>query len=139
MRAIGAWMEVNSQSIYGTKASPFKELTWGRCTQKPSEAASHILKSPRHAAQSRSVNRANNAANPAATTLYLHVFNWPSDGRLVVPGLKNPVEAATLLATGGILKADSNPDGVVIHIPTEAPDKIASTIALKIGGTPQVD
>jgi alpha-L-fucosidase len=35
LRAIGAWMEVNAESIYGTAASPFKRLTWGRATQKP--------------------------------------------------------------------------------------------------------
>ncbi len=31
---IGAWMKVNSESIYGTKASPFPSLAWGRATRK---------------------------------------------------------------------------------------------------------
>ena len=32
---VGKWMEVNHEAIYGTTASPFKRLAWGKCTQKP--------------------------------------------------------------------------------------------------------
>lgn len=32
--AIGAWMKVNGESIYGTTASPFTDLKWGRATRK---------------------------------------------------------------------------------------------------------
>ena len=34
MKAIGAWMKVNGDAIYGTTASPFEKLDWGRCTRK---------------------------------------------------------------------------------------------------------
>lgn len=34
MKGIGAWMKVNSEAIYGTTASPFPSLPWGRCTRK---------------------------------------------------------------------------------------------------------
>ena len=33
-QAIGAWMKVNSEAIYGTTASPFTNLKWGRATRK---------------------------------------------------------------------------------------------------------
>ena len=33
-RRSGRWMKVNGESIYGTAASPFAKLAWGRCTRK---------------------------------------------------------------------------------------------------------
>ncbi len=111
LKAVGAWMKVNSEAIYGTTASPFKRLPWGRCTKKLAGSE---------------------------TTLYLHVFNWPADGRLVVPGLKNTVKSARLLAGGKKLKFTSTADGVEITVPAEAPDKISATVVLKIKGAPEV-
>ena len=35
LQTVGKWMRVNSQAIYGTTASPFKQqLPWGRCTRR---------------------------------------------------------------------------------------------------------
>jgi alpha-L-fucosidase len=34
LKKIGEWMKTNSEAIYGTKASPFPYLKWGRCTRK---------------------------------------------------------------------------------------------------------
>jgi alpha-L-fucosidase len=65
-------------------------------------------------------------------TLYLHVFDWPADGKLSVPDLNDKVSSATLLATGEELKTSSDADGVTISVPAEAPDKISSTIVLKL-------
>jgi hypothetical protein len=41
---------------------------------------------------------------------------------------------ATLLATHKVLKATTGPNGVTISLPETAPDKISSTIVLKING-----
>ena len=112
MRAIGAWTKVNGEGIYGTTASAFKKLAWGRCTKKLS---------------------------PEGATLYLHVFNWPKDGQLRVPGLKSPVTSATLLATGAKLKAQAGPEGVKLLVPANAPDPISSTVVLRVTGALQVE
>ncbi|HWI60174.1 MAG TPA: alpha-L-fucosidase, partial [Bacillota bacterium] len=112
LQAVGAWMKVNHEAIYATTASPFKRLAWGRCTTK---------------------------LGSKETALYLHVFNWPSDGQLLVPGLKNPVKSAALLAKRGKLKTQATADGVIISVPAQAPDPVSSTIVLKIKGAPEVE
>jgi len=109
---IGKWMKVNGESIYGTTASPFKELSWGRCTTKLSSDGA---------------------------TIYLHVFSWPADGKLIVPGLKSAVQSASLLATHSKLKTSTSAEGVIVSVPGVAPDKISSTIVLRIKGAPQVN
>ncbi len=35
LKGVGAWMNVHGEAIYGTTASPFARLPWGRATQKP--------------------------------------------------------------------------------------------------------
>ncbi|MBS1724264.1 MAG: alpha-L-fucosidase [Armatimonadetes bacterium] len=69
-------------------------------------------------------------------TLYLHVFDWPTDGRLVVPGLGNQVVGAKLLAGNKPLQVASTDGGVVVQVPKAAPDAIASVVALQIKGAP---
>jgi len=72
MQAIGEWMKGSGESVYGTTAGPFEKLAWGRCTQK----------------------RGRNGR----TRLYLHVFDWPGDGKLVVPVAAGLSASAFLLA-----------------------------------------
>lgn len=110
MQAIGAWMQANGDSIYGTQASPFEKLAWGRCTQK--------------------------RLADGTTRLYLHVFDWPKDGRLLVPALPGKPVKAFLLAGGKEgkkeLKTTAGDKQVAIAVPAQAPDKIATVIALDI-------
>jgi alpha-L-fucosidase len=43
---VGKWMKSNSKAIYGTTASPFKDLNFGKCTQKPGQLFLHVFKWP---------------------------------------------------------------------------------------------
>ena len=109
LAALGDWLRVNGESIYGSSASVFKKLDWGRCTRKPG-------------------------------MLYLHVFDWPKDGKLEVPGLKNELRRAYLLSDKerkGLQTATSE-KGVAVTVPQQAPDPIASVVALEIAGEPNV-
>jgi alpha-L-fucosidase len=45
---IGNWMKVNSESIYGTTASPLGKLPWGRCTAKPGKLYLHVFDWPKY-------------------------------------------------------------------------------------------
>lgn len=44
---VGKWMDINGESIYGTSASPFGKLPWGRCTQKPGKLYLHVFDWPK--------------------------------------------------------------------------------------------
>jgi alpha-L-fucosidase len=68
-------------------------------------------------------------------TLYLHVFDWPKDGKLIVP-LSNQAKSVTLLASGEKLSVTSADGKMVITVPPTAPDAADSVIALEIKGKP---
>ena len=99
--------KVNGESIYGTTASPFKSLPYGKCTQKPD-------------------------------TLYLHVFDWPKEGKLLVP-IANRVKKAYLLADPGTeLTLTKSERGQTLLVPRAAPDANASVVVVEIEGPPEV-
>jgi alpha-L-fucosidase len=108
LRAMGAWMKVNGASIYATGPSPFEKLEWGRCTQKQ--------------------------LSGGKTRLYLHVFDWPKDGKLTVPLAPGGKYRAKMLAGGKSLKVTPAGQQISIEAGGEAPDKIASVIELEVDG-----
>ncbi len=73
--------------------------------------------------------------------LYLHVFEWPKDRKLVVGGLKSRVRSPRLLADSGDTigyklraRALNGTDVVIEGLPRSARDKSDSVIALEIVG-----
>jgi alpha-L-fucosidase len=114
LHEIGAWIKVNGDAIYGTQPSPFRSLPWGRCTRKPT--AGGIM-------------------------LFLHVFDWPKDGALLVPGLKSdPVEAYLLAdADRKPLKWKRSDQGITIELPGSAPNPVSSTVVVQVKGTLDVE
>ncbi len=67
--------------------------------------------------------------------LYLHVFDWPTDGKLKVPRLQNKVKKAYLLAGKKHPKlpvTQVNEDEVIITVPDKAPDPINTVIVVEI-------
>jgi len=112
LKEIGEWMTVNGEAIYETQASPFQDLAWGRCTQKPMGDK---------------------------TRLYLHVFESPADGILKVPGIFNEPETAYLMAEpGNPLPVQRNEDALWVTVPATAPDSINTVVVLDIKGKPDI-
>jgi alpha-L-fucosidase len=110
LKAVGQWMKANGESIYATTASPFKRLPKSLRSTKKVDAS--------------------------GTTLYIHVFDWPQDGKLVVPGLKNPIESAWLLVDPQRKPLRTERDGVhaLVHLTGNAPCPIASVVVLRVKG-----
>ncbi|TFG67228.1 MAG: alpha-L-fucosidase [Anaerolineales bacterium] len=103
LMAMGAWLKVNGESIYGTQAGPWQGLDGYRSTRK-------------------------------AGKLYLHVLDWPADGKLHLPPLGLDIGAVTFLAD-----ADDSPlavqiahDGVTIQGPVEAPDAVDTVVVISL-------
>ena len=65
--------------------------------------------------------------------VYLHVFDWPKDGKLRVTGLKNKPVKAYLLADKdqSPLKMDSAGEDVVIAVPEKAADPVATVVVVE--------
>jgi alpha-L-fucosidase len=109
--ALGEWLDVNGDGIYGTRGSVFTGLPWGRSTTK-------------------------------GNTIYLHVFDWPQDGRLVVPGLETPIQRAYLLHEEGrpaLPFEQAEGADPVIDLWGHLPFDHVSVVALELDGTPVVD
>ena len=113
LQDVGAWMRVNSSSIYGTTASPFLRLPWGRATKKE---------------------------YPNATELFLHIFDWPKDGQLVVDGLRSEVLGAYFLADyQHKVPLTKSARGWVLSLPDEPLDQVNTVLVLKIKGPLDVE
>lgn len=111
---VGEWIKVNDDALYGTRMSPF--------IIDPSWGV--ITQKP--------------------GKLYLHVFEWPENGKLELYGLQNKVVKASLLAGKHELKyeqkkdASLNHNSLIIDVPSVPPDTIVSVIALDINGAAAV-
>lgn len=111
LKAIGDWMDIYGESIYGSSASPFKNLSWGRCTKE--EIA-------------------------GGTRLYLHVFDWPENNRLVLSGLHNEIKEAWLMDGMKNLEYSLADGDVIFDLPSQAPDDYCSVVIVDIKGLPEI-
>src|SRR5262249_1980937 len=106
---MGAWMNINGASIYGTTKSPFRRLQFdGRCTVK-------------------------------GDTLYLHVFTWLAGGLKISGLQSPVRAARTLDGGETLKFTASAADGgtVSINKPKHI-DPLATVVELKLAGTPKI-
>jgi alpha-L-fucosidase len=112
LEAIGRWMDQNGESIHGTEEGPFPvgALPWGRATQR--------------------------ALDAGQTRVYLHVFDWPADGTLVVPGLRSEPARAFLLADPQQrpLTVARRGDALAISVPAARPDEHDAVVVVDVAG-----
>ena len=71
--------------------------------------------------------------------IFLHVFNWPSDGSLELNGLKNDVKNAFFLTDRNYqLRFRKEKDAIIIEVPRKPLDEINTVIVLEIDGEADV-
>jgi len=101
--AMGRWLDVNGEAIYGTRPGPVQGQEGYRSTRK-------------------------------GNVVYLHVLEWPHDGRIAVRGVSERVRAAAVLGApqAGALACHQEGDALTILGPGAAPDPVATVIALSL-------
>ena len=108
LEKFAVWMKTNGEAIHGTTASPFESLPF------------------------------DGRCTQKPGKLYLHVFDWPKDGKLLVP-VTNKVKRAWLLADStALVSVTKGPRGLQLSLPATAPDPIASVVVVEIEGVPAV-
>ncbi len=111
--AMGRWLKANGEAIYATRGGFYlKPPDWGRTTQK--------------------------ARPDGGTTVYVHVWQWPAGGKILLPGFKQTPRSGRLLAGGAPVTATATPEGLVVTLPGAAPDADVSVAALEFDGKVEV-
>ena len=112
LKAIGKWMQVNGEAVYGTSGSPFDfDFPWGSMTQKDN-------------------------------TLYLHVLNWNADGIQFNGLISTPTKVYLLSDPDRKslpVEQDKNTGITTVKIPTEAPGPNVCVIGLDFDGAIETD
>ena len=112
LQAMGRWLKTNGEAVYGTEAGYYAEpLPWGRVTRKIQPNGD--------------------------TTLYLHVWNWPADGKVLLPGIQQSVRSGRLLAGGAAVTSTVTGAGLQVTLPGAATDPDVSVAALEFAGPVQ--
>ncbi len=107
LKTVGAWMKTNGDAIHGTQAGPSRDT---------------IRLQP------------DGRMTTKPGKLFLHVFNWPKDGRLFLEGMKGDIVTKAYLLADPARKPlglERHERSLFISVPALAPDPIASVVVVE--------
>ena len=119
---VGKWMKVNGAAICDSGPTPFG-----------AEAGSFSAAEKDANGKPKFVPAWDWRATTKPGKIYVEIFNWPTNGKIELPGLQSKVKTAWLLAGHKKLKVKQTESAVTLKLPMESPDKIASVICIEIG------
>lgn len=100
---MGRWLRKNGESIYGTRRGPYAPAEWGVSTMKGDD------------------------------TVYLHVLNVPTEGKLTLAAPPDGVKSVATLS-GKTIDGASVADGkLVIPVPEDVREEVDTILVLKLG------
>jgi len=110
LHEMGAWMKVNGEAIYSTKASYSPvALDFGFSTHR-------VLPN-------------------GNIRVYVMVFNWPNDGKLKLPGFKGQPLAGKILGGNKTFSVSTTSEGIEVNgLPIAAPSENATVLVLDLKG-----
>jgi alpha-L-fucosidase len=109
LQTIGAWMQQNGEAILGTRPA-FADLPFGRSTRR--------------------------TLSPTRAKLYLHVFDKPADGRLVLPAADYIDGTCRLLTSGEALPVRTDAAGggtAVVQLPASLVVELPVVVVIEHG------
>ncbi len=110
LQAIGDWLKVNGEAIYGTEAGHFNLLPfYGKSTVKDN-------------------------------VIYIHAFEWPDDQILRLPGIKSDINKVYFLADKNkSVRYERSGNDVLIHLPERPLSESATVVALELNGAVDIE
>ena len=121
LRAVGRWLKVNGESIYGAGPTPFGgELGAFDDTRKDKKGGPLFVASGEWRCTTK------------PGRLYIHLFKWP-DGQFELSKVNGKVKKAYLLADAShkSLKVKQSSERVTVALPAQAPDHMDSVLVLE--------
>ena len=124
LRAVGRWLKVNGEAIYGAGPTPFGAELGSPDSTKKDKNGNPVFVA---------------ATDWRCTTkpgkVFIHLFKWPA-APFELSGVKDKVRKAYLLADRkhASLRLKQEGDRVTVSLPQKAPGEIASVLVLETSG-----
>ena len=125
LRAVGRWLKVNGEAIYGAGRSPFG-AEFGSFDPSRKDGKGQPVFAPTQDWR----------CTTGPGRLYVHFFKWPGE-TFTLPAVTGKVVKAMLLAAPDVaVGVRQTADGVSLSLPARAPDAVASVLRLDMESVP---